>query len=84
MDHHNLKQNMHLHSKQSSLFSFYALPSGGKSKDAVVDYNRTKQQNKTRGQPYSDTCLLPSEYSLAGANIMADVDPLANVGSQCR
>ena len=23
-------------SKQSSLFSFYALPSGGKSKDAVV------------------------------------------------
>ena len=27
---------MCLHSKQSSLFSFYALPSGGKSKDEVV------------------------------------------------
>ena len=34
--HYNLKQNMCLCSKQSSLFSFYALPSGGKSKDAVV------------------------------------------------
>ena len=28
--HCNLKQNMCLYSKQSSLFSFYALPSGGK------------------------------------------------------
>ena len=28
-----------LSSKQSSLFSFYALPSGGKSKDAVVHLN---------------------------------------------
>ena len=27
---------MCLHSKQSSLFSFYALPSGGKLKGAVV------------------------------------------------
>ena len=34
--HCNLKQNMCLCSKQSSLFSFYALPSGGKWKDAVV------------------------------------------------
>ena len=34
--HCNLKQNMCLCSKQSSLFSFYALPSGGKLKDAVV------------------------------------------------
>ena len=34
--HWNLKQNMCLCSKQSSLFSFYALPSGGKLKDAVV------------------------------------------------
>ena len=34
--HWNLKQNMCLCSKQSSLFSFYALPSGGKSKDVVV------------------------------------------------
>ena len=25
-------------SKQSSLFSYYALPTGGKSKDAVVHY----------------------------------------------
>ena len=33
------KQCLHIaimFSKQSSLFSFYALPSGGKSKDAVV------------------------------------------------
>ena len=36
--HCNLKQNMCLHSKQSSLFSFYALPSGGKSKDMVVHW----------------------------------------------
>ena len=36
--HCNLKQNMWLCSKQSSLFSFYALPSGGKSKDAVVHF----------------------------------------------
>ena len=34
--HCNLKQNMLLCSKQSSFFSFYVLPSGGKSKDAVV------------------------------------------------
>ena len=34
--HCNLKQNMWLCSKQSSFFSFYALPSGGKLKDAVV------------------------------------------------
>ena len=34
--HYNLKQNICFSSKQSSLFSFYALPSGGKSKDAVV------------------------------------------------
>ena len=33
--HCNLKQNMCLPSKQSSLFSFYALPSGGKSKGAM-------------------------------------------------
>ena len=33
-----LKQNMCLWSKQSSLFSFYALPSGGKSKGAVVHW----------------------------------------------
>ena len=34
--HFNLKQNTWLCSKQSSFFTFYALPSGGKSKDAVV------------------------------------------------
>ena len=34
--HCNLKQNMLLCSKQSSFFSFYVLPSGGKSKDTVV------------------------------------------------
>ena len=34
--HSNIKQNMWLCSKQSSFFSFSALPSGGKSKDAVV------------------------------------------------
>ena len=37
--HCNLKQNMWLCSKQSSFFSFYALPSGGESKDAVVHYD---------------------------------------------
>ena len=31
-------QNMSLCSKQSSLFSFYALPSGGKSKGAMVHW----------------------------------------------
>ena len=36
--HCSLKQNMCLCSKQSGLFSFYALPSGGKLKDAVVHY----------------------------------------------
>ena len=37
--HCNSKQNTWLCSKQSSLFSFYALPSGGKSKDVVVHFN---------------------------------------------
>ena len=36
--HCNLKQNTWLCSKQSSFFSFYALPSVGKSKDAVVHW----------------------------------------------
>ena len=36
--HCNLKQNKWLCSKQSSFFSFYALPSGGKSKDTVVHW----------------------------------------------
>ena len=36
--HCNLKQNTWLCSKQSSFFSFYVLPSGGKSKDAVVHW----------------------------------------------
>ena len=31
-------KNMSLGSRQSSLFSFYVLPSGGKSKGAVVHY----------------------------------------------
>ena len=37
--HCNLKQNMFLCSKQSSLFSFYAQPSGGKLKDVWAHYN---------------------------------------------
>ena len=40
--HCNLKQNMCLCSKQSSLISFYALPSNGKSKDAVVHFRETE------------------------------------------
>ena len=36
--HCNLEQNMCLCSKQSSLFSFYAMPSGDKSKDEVVHW----------------------------------------------
>ena len=36
--HCNIKENMRLCSKQSSLFFFYALPSGGKSKEAVVHF----------------------------------------------
>ena len=39
--HCNLKQNLCLCSKQSSLFSFYALPSGGKLKDAMVHTKRS-------------------------------------------
>ena len=39
LTHCNLKQNMCASSKQSSLFSFYRLPSGGKSKDAEVRIN---------------------------------------------
>ena len=38
--HCNWKQNMCLCSKQSILFSFYALPSGGKLKDGVVHCNK--------------------------------------------
>ena len=38
--HCNLKQNICLCSKQSSLFSFYPLPFGGKSKDAVVHWQQ--------------------------------------------
>ena len=41
-----LKQNMCLRSKQSSLFSFYALPSGGKSKDAVVHWLKMFKQSE--------------------------------------
>ena len=37
-----LKQNIRLWSEQSSLFSFYALPSGVKSKGAVVHWMETK------------------------------------------
>ena len=37
----NLKQNTWLCSKQSSFFSFYALPSGGKSKDMVVHWRHS-------------------------------------------
>ena len=40
--HCNLKQNLCLYSKQSSFFSFYALPSGGISKDAVVHWKPSK------------------------------------------
>ena len=40
--HCNLKQNTWLCSKQSSFFSFYALPFGGKSKDAVVHWSLFK------------------------------------------
>ena len=49
--HCNLKQNMWLCSKQSCFFSFYALPSGGKSKDAVVhcSVGRTKINKKRTG-----------------------------------
>ena len=38
LSHTTTAQNMCLCLKQSSLFSFYALPSGGKLKDAVVHW----------------------------------------------
>ena len=44
--HCNLKQNMCLCSKQSSLFSFYALPSGGKSKGVVFHSENTHRRRK--------------------------------------
>ena len=46
--HCNLKQNMWLCSKQSSFFSFYALPSGGKSKDVVVHCAKKKFRSKIK------------------------------------
>ena len=45
--HCNKKQNMCFSSKQSSLYSFYALPSGGKSKDAVVHFCTILKGGKT-------------------------------------
>ena len=39
--HCNLKQHMCFSSKYSSLFSFNALPSTGKSKDAVVHWQKS-------------------------------------------
>ena len=39
-------QKMSLCSKQSSLFSFYALPSGGKSKGAVVHLKYKSEDQK--------------------------------------
>ena len=39
---------MCLCSKQSCLFSFYALPSGGKSKDMVVHYAEKCKQRGAR------------------------------------
>ena len=44
--HCNLKQNMCLCPKQSSLFSFYAMTSGGKLKDAVAHYRQAQKVNK--------------------------------------
>ena len=46
--HCNLELNMCLCSKQSCLFSFYALPSGGKSKDMVVHYAEKCKQRGAR------------------------------------
>ena len=44
-------QNMSLCSKQSSLFSFYALPSGSKSKGKVVHYTiASSNVGKLHGQ----------------------------------
>ena len=39
---------MWLRSKQSSFFSFYALPSGGKSKDAVVHFMQFSESGNAR------------------------------------
>ena len=47
-------QNMSLCSKQSSLFSFYALPSGGKSKGAVV---HSQKGNTVQNQQFWHTGL---------------------------
>ena len=51
-------QNMSLCSKQSSLFSFYALPSGGKSKGAAVHW---KEEIKSAMiNRWESGCSLPS------------------------
>ena len=47
--HCNLKQYMCLH---SSLFSFYTLPSGGKSKDAVVHWRAVKTKHFLGQEPF--------------------------------
>ena len=50
--HCNIKQNMCLCSKLSRLFSFYALPSGGKLKDMVVHWpNKVWQTNSSPIKP---------------------------------
>ena len=56
----NLKQNMCFSSKQSSLFSFFALPSGGKSKDAVVHCFQFSLSGLRRTTSATDPCWHPS------------------------
>ena len=55
--HCNLKQNMWLSSKQYSFFSFYALPTGGKSKDPVIHYNLFMMKNLSEKWQYFQNCL---------------------------
>ena len=62
LPHCNLKQSLCLCSKRSSLFSFYALPSGGKSKDAVVHYHIIWVRETFLIRLSSKICTLGYEY----------------------
>ena len=64
--HCNLKQNTWLCSKQSSFFSFYALPSGGKSKDAVVHYAFVMERI---GIVYFQPCVSINKISMGNVQL---------------
>ena len=62
--HCNLKQNMSLCSKQSGLFSFSALPSGGKLKDVVVHWANGFGHSNDADQKYFSIRFCPVAVKL--------------------